>query len=189
MRYQATRPGPRWLRSSFSKATALYPSVGRLESHFSRVSLSVTIAAGANHREGLIKYDSARMLLVVDLLGTFVFAVEGAIAGIAANLDLLGLTVVAFSTALSGGIIRDLLIGAIPPNSIRDWRYPTVAFVGGAVAFCSYQLVSQPAYPISRLAAICPLLSELRTHAGPASMNRSIRRSVNDFRFCCLRQR
>ncbi len=105
------------------------------------MSLSVTIAAGANHREGLIKYDSARMLLVIDLLGTFVFAVEGAMAGIQANLDLLGLMVVAFATALGGGIIRDLLIGAVPPNSIRDWRYPTTAFVGGAVVFCSYQLV------------------------------------------------
>jgi uncharacterized membrane protein YeiH len=81
------------------------------------------------------------MLLVVDLLGTFVFAVEGATAGIQASLDLLGLMVVAFATALGGGIIRDLLIGAVPPNSIRDWRYPTAAFVGGAVVFCSYQLV------------------------------------------------
>ena len=54
------------------------------------------------------------MLLVVDLLGTFVFAVEGASAGIQANLDLLGLMVVGFATALGGGIIRDLLIGAGP---------------------------------------------------------------------------
>jgi uncharacterized membrane protein YeiH len=83
------------------------------------------------------------MLLVVDLLGTFVFAVEGATAGIQANLDLLGLMVVAFATALGGGIIRDVLIGAIPPNSIRDWRYPVVAFVGAAVVFCFYQFVSQ----------------------------------------------
>jgi uncharacterized membrane protein YeiH len=76
------------------------------------------------------------MLLVVDLLGTFIFAVEGATAGIEANLDLLGLMVVAFATALGGGIIRDVLIGAVPPNSIRDWRYPAAAFLGGAVVFC-----------------------------------------------------
>ena len=83
------------------------------------------------------------MLLVVDLLGTFIFAVEGATAGIEANLDLLGLMEVAFATALGGGMIRDLLIGAVPPNSIRDWRYPTAAFLGGAVVFCFYQFVSQ----------------------------------------------
>jgi uncharacterized membrane protein YeiH len=93
--------------------------------------------------EGLIKYDSAKLLLTIDLLGTFVFAVEGAMAAIESNLDLLGLMVLAFSTALAGGIIRDLLIGAVPPGSIRDWRYPAVAFLGGAVVFCLHQFVSQ----------------------------------------------
>jgi uncharacterized membrane protein YeiH len=81
--------------------------------------------------------------LTIDLLGTFVFAVEGAMAAIQGNLDLLGLMVLAFATALGGGIIRDLLIGAIPPGSIRDWRYPTAAFFGGGIVFCFYQFVSQ----------------------------------------------
>jgi uncharacterized membrane protein YeiH len=83
------------------------------------------------------------LLLVIDLIGTFVFAVEGAMAAIEGNLDLLGLMVLAFSTALVGGIIRDLLIGSIPPGSIRDWRYPAVAFLGGAVVFCLHQFVSE----------------------------------------------
>jgi len=64
-------------------------------------------------------------------------------AAIEGNLDLLGLMVLAFSTALVGGIIRDLLIGAVPPGSIRDWRYPAVAFLGGAVVFCLHQFVSE----------------------------------------------
>jgi len=64
-------------------------------------------------------------------------------AAIEGNLDLLGLMVLAFSTALVGGIIRDLLIGSIPPGSIRDWRYPAVAFLGGAVVFCLHQFVSE----------------------------------------------
>jgi uncharacterized membrane protein YeiH len=88
---------------------------------------------------GTIKYDSARLLLTIDLLGTFFFAVEGAMAAIEGNLDLLGLMVLAFATALGGGIIRDLLIGAVPPGSIRDWRYPAAAFLGGGVVFCFYQ--------------------------------------------------
>jgi uncharacterized membrane protein YeiH len=92
---------------------------------------------------GFIKYDSARMLLAVDLVGTLVFAVEGATAGIEANLDLLGLMVLAFATALGGGIIRDLLIGAVPPGSIRDWRYPGAAFLDAAVVFCLSEFVSQ----------------------------------------------
>lgn len=85
------------------------------------------------------RYNPDFLLLVVDLAGVLVFAVEGALAGIGAELDLLGLMVVAFATALGGGMIRDLLIGAVPPNSVRDWRYPAMAFVGGGAVFFFYQ--------------------------------------------------
>jgi uncharacterized membrane protein YeiH len=85
------------------------------------------------------RYNPDFLLLVVDLAGVLVFAVEGALAGIGAELDLLGLMVVAFATALGGGMIRDLLIGAVPPNSVRDWRYPATAFMGGGAVFFFYQ--------------------------------------------------
>ena len=88
-------------------------------------------------------YNPDTLLLVVDLMGVFVFAVEGAMAGIRAELDLLGVMVVSFATALGGGMIRDLLIGAIPPNSVRDWRYPATAFVGGGAVFFFYQFFQQ----------------------------------------------
>ena len=90
-----------------------------------------------------MKYDSAKLLLAVDLIGTFVFAVEGATAAIQGELDLLGLMVLSFATALAGGIIRDLLIGAIPPGAIRDWRYPAVAFLAGATVFLWHNYVSR----------------------------------------------
>jgi uncharacterized membrane protein YeiH len=83
------------------------------------------------------------LLLVFDLLGIFVFAVEGATTAIEGNLDLMGLMVLAFATSLAGGIIRDVLIGAVPPGSIRDWRYPATAFLGGAVVFFWHPLVTQ----------------------------------------------
>jgi uncharacterized membrane protein YeiH len=70
-----------------------------------------------------MKYDPEKLLFAVDLAGTLLFAIEGATAAISGNLDVLGLMVLAFATALGGGIIRDLLIGAVPPNSLRDWRY------------------------------------------------------------------
>ncbi len=54
-----------------------------------------------------MKYDSDALLLRVDLMGTFVFAVEGATAAVQRHLDLLGLMVVSFATALGGEIIRD----------------------------------------------------------------------------------
>jgi uncharacterized membrane protein YeiH len=64
-------------------------------------------------------------------------------AAIAGGLDIFGLMVLAFATALGGGLIRDLLIGAIPPNSIRDWRYGATAFAGGAAVLCAHQFVDR----------------------------------------------
>jgi uncharacterized membrane protein YeiH len=90
-------------------------------------------------RDWFPKYRQDVVLLAVDLVGTFVFAVEGALAGIRGELDLLGLLVLSFVTALGGGTVRDLLIGAVPPNSIRDWRYGATAFAGGGAVFCFYQ--------------------------------------------------
>jgi uncharacterized membrane protein YeiH len=59
------------------------------------------------------------------------------------DLDILGVMVLAFATALGGGIIRDVLIGTIPSNSIRDSRYPATAFAGGAVVFFQSSLVRE----------------------------------------------
>ena len=73
-----------------------------------------------------------RLLLVADFAGTFVFAAEGALVAVAGGLDLFGVMVLAFATAVGGGIVRDLLIGAAPPQALRDWRYSATAF--GAVA-------------------------------------------------------
>ncbi|MGO4580458.1 trimeric intracellular cation channel family protein [Cupriavidus sp. 2TAF22] len=75
------------------------------------------------------------VVLAADLAGTTVFALEGAISGMRHGLDLLGVVVVSLVTAVGGGILRDLLIGAAPPNAIRDWRYPALAMLTGAAAF------------------------------------------------------
>jgi uncharacterized membrane protein YeiH len=88
-----------------------------------------------------MKYGSAKLLLAVDLTGTFLFAVEGAETAIRGNLDLLGMMVLAFSTALAGGVVRDLLIGAVPPSSIKDWRYAATAFTAAMVTFFAYRMV------------------------------------------------
>jgi uncharacterized membrane protein YeiH len=88
-----------------------------------------------------MKYDPEKLLFAGDLAGTLLFAIEGATAAISGNLDVLGLMVLAFATALGGGIIRDLLIGAVPPNSRRDWRYSAVVFTGAAIVFFLHRLV------------------------------------------------
>ena len=67
---------------------------------------------------------------------------------IAGDLDLLGLLVLAFATALGGGIIRDVLIGAVPPSALRDWRYPTTAFGGAAIVFFFHRFVQGIPAPV-----------------------------------------
>lgn len=57
------------------------------------------------------------------------------------GLDLLGVLVLAFSTALGGGVLRDLLIGATPPRAIADWRYPATAFLAGSIAFVAHDAI------------------------------------------------
>lgn len=90
---------------------------------------------------GVRKADANRLLFAVDIAGTLVFAIEGATAAMKGNLDLLGLMVLAFATALGGGIIRDVLIGDVPPASLRDWHYAAVAFAGGATVFFLHSFV------------------------------------------------
>lgn len=75
------------------------------------------------------------LLLLLDLVGTALFAAEGATTAVHFRLDLLGVLVVAFLTALGGGIVRDLLLGAAPPNAMRDWRYASSALVAGLIVF------------------------------------------------------
>lgn len=82
-----------------------------------------------------LHYNPRKLLLFADLAGILLFGIEGATAAVDHNLDFLGLMVLAFATALAGGIFRDLLIGAVPPASLRDWRYPATAFAGGALVF------------------------------------------------------
>lgn len=78
---------------------------------------------------------NAPMLLVIDLVGVFVFALSGATAAVRQRLDLFGVLVVSFATASAGGILRDLLIGAVPPATIADWRYLAAAMLAGVVTF------------------------------------------------------
>jgi uncharacterized membrane protein YeiH len=74
-------------------------------------------------------------LLVLELVGTFVFALSGAAAGVKHRLDLFGVLVVSFATATAGGITRDVLIGAVPPAALGDWRYLAVSMLAGLAAF------------------------------------------------------
>jgi uncharacterized membrane protein YeiH len=86
---------------------------------------------------------TATLLFTLDLIGTFVFALSGAASGVKHKLDAFGVGVLAFIAGNAGGVTRDLLIGAVPPAAITDWRYVAVSLVAGAVTFGWYPRVKR----------------------------------------------
>ncbi|MBO0913716.1 trimeric intracellular cation channel family protein [Streptomyces laculatispora] len=75
-------------------------------------------------------------LLALDLTGTFAFGLNGALTAVrAARLDVVGVVVLGMITALGGGVIRDVLIDSLPPATLVDWRFYTLAAAGGLIAF------------------------------------------------------
>lgn len=75
------------------------------------------------------------LLVVLDLAGISVFAVTGALVAVRKNLDVFAALVLAGVTGLGGGFIRDVLIGAVPPAALADWRYLLVPVVAGLATF------------------------------------------------------
>jgi len=84
----------------------------------------------------------------LDLTGTFVFAISGAVAAKERGLDLFGICAVAFTVACGGGIIRDLCIGAIPPAGLTNWHYLFTAIVAAGMTIGFYPLVRRLNNPV-----------------------------------------
>jgi uncharacterized membrane protein YeiH len=94
------------------------------------------------------------VLLVLDLTGTFAFALNGALTALrATRLDIVGVVTLGMITALGGGTIRDVLLDALPPATFVDWRYLAVAAGGGLIAFVSGQHLARLTGPINALDA------------------------------------
>jgi uncharacterized membrane protein YeiH len=95
------------------------------------------------------------LVLGLDLTGTFVFALNGALTAVhAARLDIVGVLTLGMITALGGGIVRDVLIGSVPPATFRDWRYLALAAGGALVAFALSQWLDRLEIPIIVLDAV-----------------------------------
>jgi uncharacterized membrane protein YeiH len=85
---------------------------------------------------------------VLDLGATFVFAISGATQGVRKRLDLFGVLVVAWAAGVAGGIARDLLIGAVPPAAISQWRYFVVTIAAGLVGFFASGQIARLRTPV-----------------------------------------
>jgi len=114
------------------------------------------------------------LTVILDLVGTFVFALSGAMAGLKHRLDLFGVLVLSFAAANSGGIVRDLLIGATPPAGISDWRYIVVPLLAGLVTFYWSAIINRLRSPVLvfdaaglALFAVAGTLKALAFHLNP----------------------
>ena len=74
-------------------------------------------------------------LLTLELLGTLSFAASGAMTGIRKNMDLFGVCILALTTAVGGGVIRDVILGNTPPATFQNPVYATVALITALVLF------------------------------------------------------
>ncbi len=116
------------------------------------------------------------LLIAFDLGGTFVFALSGATAGVKHRLDLFGVLVLSFAAGNSGGIARDLMIGAVPPAAISDWRYIAVSMLAGLITFYWYRIINRLSSPVLvfdaaglALFAVSGAGKALAFHAGPVA--------------------
>jgi uncharacterized membrane protein YeiH len=87
-------------------------------------------------------------LTTLDFVGTFAFAISGAVAAVRRELDLFGVLVLSFVAASTGGILRDVLIGAIPPATLVDWRYLVIAVFAGMLTFYYPPLIRKLRSPV-----------------------------------------
>lgn len=77
-------------------------------------------------------------LHILEMIGTIAFAVSGAMTGIRKHLDLFGVAILGVVTAVGGGILRDVMIGATPPGCFRDPVYLVVAAVTAVLFFLPF---------------------------------------------------
>lgn len=88
-------------------------------------------------------------LVVLDLVGIFVFAVSGGLVAVRKELDLFGVLVLAGATGLGGGFIRDILIHATPPAALADWRYLLVPVAAGLCTFAFHPALGRIERPVN----------------------------------------
>jgi uncharacterized membrane protein YeiH len=114
--------------------------------------------------------------VILDLSGTFVFALSGAAAGVRRRLDIFGVLGLSFAAANAGGIARDVMIGATPVAALSDWRYVAVSLLAGLLTFYCYPPIQRFSGSVLMfdaaglaLFAVTGATKALTYHLGPVS--------------------
>lgn len=72
---------------------------------------------------------------IMEIIGTIAFAASGAMVGIGKKMDIFGVCVLGFVTAVGGGMVRDVILGITPPNVFRNTDYALVAVMTALIVF------------------------------------------------------
>lgn len=72
---------------------------------------------------------------ILEIIGTIAFSVSGAVVGIKKKMDILGVVTLGIITAVGGGILRDIIIGVVPPTAFCDPIYALIAIAVALLAF------------------------------------------------------
>lgn len=83
------------------------------------------------------------IMFVLELIGAAAFAVSGAMVAIEKRADIFGILFLAVTTALGGGVIRDVLIGRIPPVMFASYWYLLISVVAALAVFIDAYLRSE----------------------------------------------
>lgn len=78
---------------------------------------------------------SKLIYFIVEMIGTVAFAISGAMVAIKKKVDIFGVLVLSTVTALGGGIVRDVIIGCLPPRMFSDYRYVLAALITALLVF------------------------------------------------------
>lgn len=75
------------------------------------------------------------LIFVLELIGTLAFAASGAMTGVRKNMDIFGVAILGLTTAVGGGVIRDLILGSTPPRTFQDPIYAGLAVATAIAVF------------------------------------------------------
>ena len=91
---------------------------------------------------------TSAFVTLLDFIGTFAFAISGALVATRHRLDLFGVLVLSFAAATAGGMVRDLMLGMTPPVAMVDWRYLAVSSMAGLLTFYRHAQVERMRNPV-----------------------------------------
>lgn len=94
------------------------------------------------------------IVVVLDLVGTFAFAISGGTLAVRKRFDLFGVLVLSFTAAVTGGIVRDVLIGATPPVALANWHYLAVSCIAGLATFYRGDAIERMQNPVQLFDAV-----------------------------------